>query len=1778
MIMQRTKNHIAIILSQLVFAIAFNTYAQPGGGGPPDPGPPTAPVKWINLTGVTESGDILTKVGSPGYGAGANSAEVVQPESRVVIMFETISGSGNNYIIGFSTSESHFDPLAIRYGLRLAGDGSLDLVESSEPISFGSWQPGDHFKIEKNGSNVIYSRNGTMLRTIAVDPSARYRIKSIVYSGNSPVVEASAGVDIVVVPTITPVNANGTGGGIALNLLHGIPPYTYLWSSGEQGPAISNKAVGEYAVNIRDSHFRNKTVGFHIGYKSIWTNLLGITENNGQLTKTGSSGYGDGGANSSNILRANTDGWMEFVSSAEVDNNYILGFASNVSSFMPSDIKYGLSLNSYGRLYYTESNSPVEFGQWLSGDVFRISREGNLMKYYQNGTLIRSVTIDPVAEYRLKAVLYSGTSPSVVTSFDRVISVNGTVTPANNNGTGGAVQISASGGVAPYSYSWSSGEQSADISNKNIGTYTITVTDAEGHASAVPYHIGYKTFWGSIVGATDNNGVLTRTGADGWDAGANSVNALGSGANGWLEFTASPGVANNYIIGYAANAGSFTPSAIKYGLNLSSDGRLYLVESNPGTPIGAWQEGDVFQISRDGTAMRYYRNGMVIQSTTINPSEELKVKSALYSGTSPAVVTSSPSNYSIDWIDAAGVQIDAGVLTKNIPAAAWTNAGATSSNTLPPNTDGWIEFTVTTQRTFIIGFVTTSIFNDNNFANAIYIRSTAQISVYEGSANTNHGNVISGDVFRISREGAEMKYYKNGSVIKTVVVNPATELRARTLIYFSSNSAPVITSSFDASLIFKAGVIAPGGTTSAGSVSVNVVGGASPYNYNWSSGEQTNNISNKASGEYTLTVTDAAGRIKSRTYDLGYKLHWLDLTGVTQNNGVLTKNTPQQWGNAGGESVNILTANTNGWLEFIVDHASNNYITGFSITNGLVYSDFVSAFSINTATGLYGSYEGATFTLLGNCDKGDIFRISREGSAMKYYKNGVMVRSIAADPALDLTVKASIHSVNNVTPSIQTSFDSRIITSPIVNGVNSAGNSGSIAANPVTGTAPYTYLWSTGEQTSSITGKTPGVYNVSITDAEGRSINKGFNLGYKLTWAEVAGVSASNDRLTKTAAAGWGNAGGNSSNILLANTDGWFEFTADNAHSYLIGFALNSGLNYADFTNAFTVNTPGGTYGTWEGSTHTPLGTWLPGDVFKISREGAQVKYYRNGNIVRTVTVDPAIELRVKTTIHIPANTSPLVTTSIPVDLKLEAIVTGANGMNDSGALTLTASGGVQNYTYNWTSGDQTSTLSNKPVGPYTVTVTDTDGWSKSREYYIGHKMLLIDLVNVNEVNGIVSKTAGGSAWNAGANSANLLAANTDGLLEFVIRNETSIFYMGFSANSSDYNNNSFTNAFYIHSNGNVNVMEGPTLTLVGKWKRGDVFRISREGGETRYYHNGVVVRTVTANANALRVKTAIYSGSAPLATTSFGAQLSLRATVNAADGTSGDGSINLTVSGGTEPYTYNWSSGEQTASVSNKPQGSYTVTVTDAEGRQATRTYAIGYKIYWRDHTGVSETGGNIVKPGSGAWNAGVISTNILTAGSNGAVEFATKLENSSYIIGFSTNDSDFRYDTFRNGIYINSNGIVYSFELGTTVALGSWQPGDIFRISREGSSVNYYWNGTLVRTVVAVTSILTVKTSVYSGSAPLASASFDTNLHFVPSVIGTGAGNDGAISLNVIGGKTPYTFAWSGSEQTGSITSQPNYESTPGTLFSNGYRRHRPTEKSTIHHWIQTVLDQSS
>jgi RHS repeat-associated protein len=672
-------------------------------------------------------------------------------------------------------------------------------------------------------------------------------------------------------------------------------------------------------------------------------------------------------------------------------------------------------------------------------------------------------------------------------------------------------------------------------------------------------------------------------------------------------------------------------------------------------------------------------------------------------------------------------------------------------------------------------------------------------------------------------------------------------------------------------------------------------------------------------------------------------VQWINLTGVSISGNILTKTSGTGW-NAGAISSNILAPNTDGWLEFTAA-SGVRYLVGFATNNTFSNVDFENGLNVTYSGNSFNCYEGSTSTAMGTWAAGDVFRISREGSSVKYYKNGTVIRTVSVNAGLELKVKASLYDTGKTTPIITTSFDAQLILKGTVTGTGASNGSGAVALTVTGGTTPYTHSWSSGETSSSISGKNRGSYTVTVTDAAGRTQSHVFNIGYKDYWINVIGAAESGGILTRNiASSAWGNSGGVSSNVLTANTDGWMEFSGNSGDYYIIGFASTNLISNIEFTNGIYINYDLNTYTIYEGATTTLMGSWITGDVFRISREGSIVKYYRNGTVVRSVNVDPSLELKLKSTIYLNGKTTPLINASFDGQIILSGTPALGDGNSATVGVSVSATGGTSPYSYSWSSGEITNTINGKSRDIYTLAATDAAGHTQSRAYNLGYSVHWVNVTGATESNGVLTKTAPNGWVNGGAVSSNGLSANANGCIEFSGIYKA-YFIIGFATNNT-ISSTDFTNGIYLNYDANIfSIFEGSTVIAKGGWQVGDVFKIKREGSFVKYYRNNQEVQSTPVDASLqLKAKTSIYiSGQTnPIISASTDGQILLNPTFTTATGTTATGGASLNVNGGTAPYTYSWSTGETATAITNKVFGNYTVTVTDAKGRSNTSTLYI--------------------------------------------------------------------------------------------------------------------------------------------------------------------------------------------------------------------------------------------
>jgi uncharacterized repeat protein (TIGR03803 family) len=222
-------------------------------------------------------------------------------------------------------------------------------------------------------------------------------------------------------------------------------------------------------------------------FKVLW-NFGGASNNGaspvGALTLVGHQLYGmtvDGGINSDgNIFSIDTNG-----SNYKDRWNFDGGGDTNGSN------PWGELLLS-GRVFL---GMTARGGVNTAGNIFRIDTDGtryhdiwNFNPILNGGTPYGDVTLSGVVLYGMASV--GGHYDDGVVFADTLISVKTTDTNISCNGSNdGHATVYITGGLSPFTYSWTGGSTLDKATGLSVGTYTVTVTDNNGMAATASVSI-----------------------------------------------------------------------------------------------------------------------------------------------------------------------------------------------------------------------------------------------------------------------------------------------------------------------------------------------------------------------------------------------------------------------------------------------------------------------------------------------------------------------------------------------------------------------------------------------------------------------------------------------------------------------------------------------------------------------------------------------------------------------------------------------------------------------------------------------------------------------------------------------------------------------------------------------------------------------------------------------------------------------------------------------------------------------------------------------------------------------------------------------------------------------------------------------------------------------------------------------------------------------------------------------------------------------------------------
>ena len=1494
---------------------------------------------------------------------------------------------------------------------------------------------------------------------------------------------------------VTPIATAGSStGGIAISVIGGTPNYAYLWSpGGESTSSISGKPAGAYSVTITDSKGCTLVKSYILSDPAP----LAVV-----LTQTG------------NILCNGVSNGVAVATAIGGQGPFTYQWTKNGVAFLPlasqtatTSTQQTLSNLEPAIYQVTVVGTPVNTGNTATSSALTISQPNpiaispvitNVNCFGASTGAINISTSGGTGTYTYE--WYKNSNPTIVTTAQNVTGISSggytvfitdqnncsknfvltvtqptvlgvtatTVNPTSFGGSNGSVNATVTGGMLPYSYSWTNGSTVEDLVNIPAGIYTLTVTDANGCSAQITKTLIEP----SLLTASLTNTLISCNG------GSASLTVNVSGGISpytyiWKKGNTIISVSNSTTTITNQTAGSYTvivndnavPSVqVMQTLTLtqpnilsatasstdvtcfgSSNGSINLTLSGGTSPYTkSWKNalGTVISTLEDPAGLQggvyscdiidtngctFQLSGVSISAPTAivasiivtNPitaagSATGALSTVVSGGISPytylwsTTATSSnlssipAGNYSVSITDANGCTGTASIVLNDLPVLAVTISQLQNVSCYQ-GSNGNLKANVTGGNTFYSyvwkknGIIITN--QTSQFVNNIGA-GNYQVIVTDGYGNTTSStlfNVTEPTAVTATTQITNVACYggTNGSVALTLLGGTApytykwfngTQISTSqnlqnvasgtysVWIYDANNCGPLIINNLtitQPSQPLSVSLIptnVSGFGLSNGAIVTTVSGGTSPYTYSWSSGQTSQNLTAIPSGNYTLTVTDFNGcQVVSNAVFISQPTQLAATVNLTT--AILCN----------GNSNGSLTANPSGGSGNYTYLWSNGAIT--QAINGLLsgsYSVVVKDSNLNQITAGYNLTQPSSLTANYSttpilCNASGSLTINPLGGSGTYaflWNTGATTQTISVPSfaTFNCTVTDSngcSFTLNNIQPT-QTST---LTISPTViyNPILITGGTGGIDITVTGGTTPYSFSWSNGTNTQDLVNVISGTYSVTITDASGCvqigifTLSPPIPLSVTISQQNFILCNGASTAQIKASPLGgqpsysfvWKKNGTvinpiQSNSILSGISAGNYEVIITDANNISITsavFVVNEPTLLLATTNITNVNCFGGSTG---GVILSVFGGTTPYTFTWKNSFGATISTSQNlqnvASGVYSVTITDA------------NNCTPLILNAITITqpsqpLSISFQNTNVTGFGlSNGSINATILGGTTPYTFSWGSGQVTEDLINISAGNFTLTVTDNNGCVASLTTTLSQpNAILTDILVVNPI-----------SCNGDSNG-NLIANVQGGVNPYIYLWKKGTVNVGTSQSINNLNAGVYT-LIVTDANGNQTTTNYSLLqpsVLTATYVSTPILCNNGLGGSLTLVPNGGTApytfqwstgqTTATLNNVIAGSYVAEITDSKGCSFTLLGihiaqpAPLVLTALVTPVLVTGAStGAIDVTISGGTIPYTYLWSSGETTQDIQNKPTGIYTLVVTDANGCSKTITDTI--------------------------------------------------------------------------------------------------------------------------------------------------------------------------------------------------------------------------------------------
>ena len=1398
---------------------------------------------------------------------------------------------------------------------------------------------------------------------------------------------------------------------------------------------------------------------------------------------------------------------------------------------------------------YTDSYLPA--GSYQSFDPL-----SNLLGSSMDGNWTLEVTdflgLDNGYIFEWNVSLVGGLPDTSITIYQPdSIEMSGFITQAQCGGNDGAINFTANGTQQPFTFLWSNGETTEDISGLTAGNYNVVVTGSTGCSDSMTFNL-------NNISSLNISSSIT------------AVNCAG-GTNGAIDVTTSGGT---FPYTYTWSNGETTEdinglTAGNYTLDITDDSGCQYSES---ISVGTIAPIEITLNSSDNEYC-----GQVNGSINVNVSGGSGSYGFSWdNGSSSEDLTNiAGGTYELTVTDANGCQTNQSFSilndVSNCSAYCFLTVNSTVTDENCGNGTGAIDVTVDqATQPYIVSWNTGATTEDLNNLNAgVYTITVTDANQCVETVNITVGNstgnlTISSDQLvnencgntdgsiDISVAGGTLPYlfsWDNGSstedisglsagnyVVTITDGNGCTFSNTYTIINNTGNLA--------ASAQITNEICGNG----SGAINLSVTGNVGTLSYLWSNGETTQDLSNLSAGLYSCTITDANGCVLTSS---SYNLINESSTLVLSNTTITNENCNNGQGDIditiqGGTSpINYLWSNSE-TTEDISGLSEGTYSATITDDNGCqVQTGTLNLF--NTPGAL-----NVTTDLVTNeiCNNGaGAIAISTSGglAPITYaWSNGSTSEDISSLSAGAYTLTASDGNgcIFNYSESVSNTSGTLQLDNAVITDENCNNGTGAIDLFISGGATPYTFLWSNGETTEDISSLSAGSYDIAITDANGCEVignytvnnNTGTLAVTSLGTAENCSNGAGEIDISVTGGAIpytflWSN--GATSEDLTGLSGGTYSctITDNNGCSVLSGnIVLNNNPGNLAVASTSSDESCGNATGTinltLNGGSSPYNYTWLPNVSSGPSATGLSAGTY-------VFTIDDANGCTIQDSVEILDNTGTL-------SLDNFSVIDEICG-NTIGAIDLTISGGAAPITYLWSNGATTEDISALSAGTFSCIISDNNGCSintgtinvaNNAGTLAISNILTIDEACGNALGGINITITGGATpytflWNTGATSEDLLTGLSAG---------------NYFCNVTDNNGCSIqVQATIQNSQGSLYTISNVVTDESCSAANGEI-NLNPQGGSTPYtfvWSNGATSEDINGLSAGNYTVTITDAGGCTLienfTVNNSGANL-LISNVVIDDELCGNnlGAINISVQGGTSPFNFNWSDGSTLEDLTNAVAGNYSVTVVDANGCATNGSYTIN------ENTGSLSISSFVISnescgDGTGAIDVTLSTPSALTySWSNGATtEDISGLNLGSYT--FTATDI--------NGCSVDSTGIVQNITGGFTAsitAITDENCGDAtgaIDITVSGGTLPYtfVWdNGATTEDLSGLSAgtyfLVITDDNGCSTNLNATMNNISGTLAITSAVTNDENCNDGAgfIDLTVNGTNTPFTYSW--------------------------------------------------